>query len=161
MTKILPKGKLPPPTDIESYIRYDDVYVWYQLLDNRYDTDAQAILNRHYIRRIYATPDIPAPSDDAQLAQLKDRLSRQKIWFEQIRSEKLWYMLFVDGRLGNPHTEIMIIDERTREPKPLSSYSSLIQNIGAIKKTRLYVKPDDERRADALRASNRASRKMS
>ena len=141
MTKILPKGKLPPPIDIESYLRYDDVYIWYQLLANPYDVDAQAILNRTYIRRVYATPDIPSPEDEAKLTDIKTQLTQQGIWFEEIRSEKLWYTLFAEG---DPHKEIMIIDERTLEPKPLSSYSSLIQNIGAIRKSRLYVKPADE-----------------
>ena len=147
MAKILPNGKLPAPTDSESYLTYDDVFIWHMLLENRYDVDAQAILNRNYIRRIFSLPDIPSSADTQQLERVKMELNRRGIWFEEIRSEKLWYSLFVEG---DPHKEIMIIDERTRIPKPLSFYSPLIQNIGAIRKSRLYVKPEDSSKAEAF-----------
>ncbi|MDV7399360.1 hypothetical protein RZS08_48560, partial [Arthrospira platensis SPKY1] len=88
----------------------------------------------------------PSLADTEQLERVKFELNRHGIWFEEIRSEKLWYSLFVEG---DPHKEIMIIDERTRIPKPLSFYSPLIQNIGAICKSRLYVKPEDSVKAEA------------
>ena len=45
------------------------------------------------------------------------------------------------------YKEIMIIDTPGGSMKPLSAYSRITQNIGTINQLRIYINPDDRKKA--------------
>lgn len=55
----------------------------------------------------------------------------------------LWYKLNTEEE----SKEIVIIKGLNREVSPLSTYSSIVKNMGEVKQIRVYVKPEDREKA--------------
>ncbi len=150
---VLDGGKYPDPSSssLESFIELDDYMMWDRVRSlRRDDPHCSAIMNRDHVREVYSTAEVPSPEDEADLQAKKLLLEQAEVKFFEDRSEKLWYALN-DSKNGDK--EIMVIALASEgSARPLSSYSSIVKNIGDVKQIRIYVWPQDRAKAEeALR----------
>lgn len=151
LKNVLDGGKFPDasPSCLESFMELDDYAMWDRFRSfRRDDPHCSAIMNRDHVREVYSTPEVPNPEDEADLQAKKVLLEQAEVDFYEDRSEKLWYEL-IDSKNGDK--EIMVIAAGSeRSARPLSYYSSIVNNIGDVKQIRIYVWPQDRAKAEEV-----------
>lgn len=140
----LPNGKLPSPNKINAYLDRDDFYAWNLLKKNKDIPDCKAILERNHIRLVFSTDETTDESNATKLKKIENLLNSSKIWYHVDNSKGVWYKM---NKEKGDNKEIIIIDTEKNSAKPLSSYSRIAKNIGAINQFRIYVKPEDRKRS--------------
>lgn len=151
LKNVLDGGKFPGASSscLEVFMELDDYAMWDRFRSfRRDDPHCSAIMNRDHVREVYSTPEVPNPEDETDLQAKKVLLEQAEVDFYEDRSEKLWYEL-IDSKNGDK--EIMVIapgSERTA--RPLSYYSSIVNNIGDVKQIRIYVWPQDRAKAEEV-----------
>lgn len=149
MKAVLKDGKLPTQKEIDRFLELDDIVIWSMFKDNCENHNCKSILNRNHVREIHSTPETPIDSDEKNKEDVKGKLDGQGIWYYEDKAEGLWYRLNIDEK---ENKEIMIISNGIRKARPLSQFSTIVRNMGEIKQIRIYVKPEDRRKAEeALR----------
>lgn len=134
---------LPSPENIERFLTLDD-YIVFDFIKNHPEIeDCKMIMDRKHIRRLYSTPEKPDDEDEKDKESKIEILNENGIWFFEDKADRTWYKL---NEEGEENREIMIIDIDSN-PKPLSQYSRIAENISEIKQICLYVKCDDKERA--------------
>lgn len=141
---ILPEGILPRPKKIQKFLKMDDFYIWDLMKKKRKNNlHCQAILDRKHIRLAYSTPEIPTEADESEYKKVEHLLKESKIWYHIDNSKSVWYKM---NKEKGDNKEVMIIDAPGGKAKPLSSYSRIAKNIGAINQLRIYVNPGDRKK---------------
>lgn len=142
MKEVLPTGKLPSPKEIEKFLDIDDFSLWMQFKNNLENFNCRAILYRDPIRTAYYTPETPTKEDEDKLKNKEDLLKKEGIWYYKDVVEKPWY--------NDNDEKIMIINKEKNRTYPLSENSFIVKNMKKIKQIRIYVKPEDREKVDAL-----------
>jgi HD superfamily phosphohydrolase len=155
----LHRETLPPPGDIEEYLKLDDLTILAPIVaEKESNEDYKAIVDRKHIRCVYSD-DITKSTDERGHESFKcESLETVKSHFEQAgvpiahidKIQNEWY------KKGEPTTEkpteeIMVFSEgagRKKTAQLLSAESCIIKNIGSILKWRLYVRLQVKREAD-------------
>lgn len=147
MREVLKNNKLPTPKEIDKYLKLDDIIIWSRMLrKKKVNRDCSSIIHRDHIRVIHSTPETPTPDDEKEKDKCKRKLKRKSIWFYEDKTEHSWYKLDTDDKEDK---EIMIICDLGRMARPLShpKFSSIVRNMGKIKQIRIYVRPEDRKKA--------------
>jgi len=138
-------GELPSPKEIDRFLDLDDIMLWRMFRDKKEDFDCESILRRNHIREIHHTFETPTESDEKKKEDVKRKLESTEIWFHEDKAERLWYELNKDEK---ENKEIMIITNGSRTVRPLSEFSCIARNMGGVKQIRIYVKPEDKKKAE-------------
>jgi len=142
MKDVLPTGKLPSPKEIEKFLDFDDFSLWALFKNNKEKFSCRSILYRDPIRQAYSTPETPTNEDEDKLKNKEDLLKKKHIWSYTDMIEKSWYK--------NNEEKIMIINKKTKRTYPLSENSFIVKNMMKITQKRIYVKPANREKVDAL-----------
>lgn len=138
MRQVLSGGKLPPPDELEDFMKLDDNSLWTLFKKNDIDFNCQSILSRDHIREVDYTPETPTEADEGRIEKNKEKLRKKNIQFYEDKAEKVWYKL--NANKGE-NEEIMIISDGTAYP--LSKDSSIVKNMKNIKQIRIYTRSGD------------------
>lgn len=137
---------LPPPDEIESYLKLDDHEIWHQMKKNDEVFWCNSIMTRNHLRLVYETREIPTVEDEEIVNKIKESLDLKSIWSWEDMAKNVWYKQNKDkgGR-----EEIAIIG-KDKSARPLSEYSKLVKNLGELRQIRLYVKLKDRDEAEKI-----------
>jgi len=143
LQSFLPDGVFPPPNEVDEFLKWDDWKIFELIKQNaESNNDCKAILDRKHVRCVYETLEHKDLEDLKKLEKAKDML-KDLVCFED-EAFKLWYnMSKEEGDM-----EIFII--RQNKIKPLSSYSTIVKNIGRIHQIRLYTLYENKNRAKKM-----------
>lgn len=145
MREVLKNNKLPTPKEIDKYLKLDDIIIWSRMLrKKKVNRDCSSIIHRNHIREIHYTPETPSADDEKEVDRVKRKLKSRNIWFYEDKAEHSWYKLDTDDKEDK---EIMIICDPDRMARPLSQFSSIVNHMGKIKQIRIYVRPEDRKKA--------------
>jgi HD superfamily phosphohydrolase len=129
--KILKNEVLPDTNHLDEYLDIDDYVIWEHIKKNKLDKDFRALLYREQVRAIYSTKEMKSNDSQKNIEKKSAILNDHKIPFIVDELNSLWYKSKID-------LEIMVIDKENN-PSPLSKYSPIVQNIGEIGQSRIYV----------------------
>ncbi|MCL4552879.1 MAG: HD domain-containing protein [Candidatus Marsarchaeota archaeon] len=144
----------PPPTTEESlrnYLDWTDRKVLGQLSGGAGGKHARILECRDHYRDVHQTPEVPSPEDIDEAQAAYQLLAEYEPFYD--KAESSWYKFEKD--------DISVIDETPSAPLqtvPLSSLSSVVSGLKAIKQIRIYV-PRDKKR-DALAALGKLNSKQ-
>ncbi|MCK4348747.1 MAG: HD domain-containing protein [Thermoplasmatales archaeon] len=140
----IPGGQLPAPNNVEEFLKFDDITLCSLFKNRNDDINCNSITSRDHIRVYRETPETPKLEDEKEIERVKQALTDENIWYYEDRAEGLWYKL-KGSEEGT--TEIRIIQDDGKI-QPLEDLSSVVRNIGEIKKIRIYVKPREKEKAE-------------
>ena len=137
-------GTLPTPNELQKYLDLDDYEIWHQLKNKENDFWYGSIISRNHIRKVFSMEEVSTSQDEAVLDEIKTKFDEKEIWYWEDMAKKVWYKMN-SGEVGKE--EIMIIGDGVGVT-PLPEYSRIVENIGELRKFRLYVKPEDREGAE-------------
>ncbi|MDY6965441.1 MAG: HD domain-containing protein [Halobacteriota archaeon] len=130
-------NSLPPPEEIDEFMKLNDFEIWKFILDHSSDNaNCAAILRRNHIREVYSTSETPTQEEEERKKKIEKRLDDEGIWYYEDEAKGLWYKL---NEGGEEDLEVMIID-KSGGVAPLHSHSSIVKNMGEMKQIRIYTK---------------------
>jgi hypothetical protein len=146
-------GRLIPPSptypslteqdSLNRYIQMDDWWVLGLIHSGLAGQHGEFILKRSPHRGVYETPEVPEDRDLEKLDQIKVALGELVKFVGD--ASKSWY-----SRGAN---DLSIVPNRTDVPvrgRPLSTYSRIVANLGAVAQQRIYVDPNDRESARSI-----------
>lgn len=133
-------GKLPSVEDIDQYLEFDDYELWCRMKDDEENEWFDRIKNRNHLRLLDKTD---YSNGQEKLKELEKELEDEGIqnWRDDLT--KSWYK-------PNIEEEIMVIDKEGN-PTPLSEISKIVDNLAEFDEIRLYVKPEDRKKAKKIK----------
>ena len=151
---VLDNGQLPPPEEIFDFLKIDDYNMWCLFKKNQDNYHCRSILDRKHVRVVYKTPETPDEADENNKERNKRILDGEGIPYYEDKAGSLWYKI-KGNEEGTTEISIMCDKGRERKVKPLEELSSIVSNMGEIKKIRIYVKPEDRKRAKEVLESQK------
>lgn len=136
LAELLPGGCFPRPSvgELEDYLGWDDWRVLGRLAEGGGGEHGTRFATRDHYREITHTPETPSASDLERLAAWRSSLG--DLLAAEIPAQKSWYK--------TDQSDVQIMAETpAREVKPLSTYSSVVSNIKAVRQVRLYAVPEN------------------
>ncbi len=132
-------GTLPPPSELDDYLRLDDYKVWNLMQDDDSNEWFEDMVKRDHIRRVFVSNN---DVEQKELKEIIERLEEEKIWYWKDDLETRWYE-------EDMEKEIMLIGE-DGELTLLSNKSNIIDNLDLYNKNRLYVKPNERDKVNKI-----------
>ncbi|HOB37647.1 MAG: HD domain-containing protein [Methanomassiliicoccaceae archaeon] len=145
MREVLPNGLLPPPDKIEEYISYDDSKIWTMIKQASEKPDCKAVVNWSHIRLLHNTSETPDEKEMDYFEGLVKALDKKEIWNHVDLAETTWY------RLNDQESKEISIIDKWGKVDPLSSFSKIVKNMGAVKRSSVYVKMADREMAEQIK----------
>jgi hypothetical protein len=143
-------GKLPTPNKLKEFHELDDYAVWHMMREKKDSYWATSILERKHLRKIFETKDVPKEQDINKAEEIKKQLSSKQICHWEDIANRVWYKLNND----ESGKEIWIITKsKERNASPLSQYSRIVKSLSESRQIRIYVKPEDEIKAQKIMSS--------
>jgi hypothetical protein len=151
LSRLLPRGAFPRPTNqgLDRYLEWDDWRVLGLIAAEEGGEHGERLARRDHYREIRHSPETPESADLKELGRWRAALG--DLLAAECEAEKSWY------KLGQPDIPVLSVQPGSAV-KPLSSYSSVVGSIQAIRQVRLYVRPEDRDEAER-RLSNRNRRR--
>jgi hypothetical protein len=133
-------GQLPPPWDIDEFLKLDDYTTW-NIMKEKNSEWFKMIKERKHLKVVYEEEMTSKENHTQILDTIRQELSNQGIWYWEDSPDrpKSWY------GMGNGEEEIYIIKED--KPNRLSEYSPIVKYLKRRMVRRIYVKPFDYERA--------------
>ena len=125
----------PRGEDLAKYLSWNDWRVLGLLADGQGGEHGRRLADRDHYREIDHTSETPQVDDLERLEQWRELLGDRVA--TEIRAEKSWY------KLGND--DIPVVSETAGGIMPLSSYSSVVKSIRAVRQVRLYAATPEQR----------------
>jgi uncharacterized protein len=138
LTKILPGGHFPAPTNLDEYLVWDDWKVLGELAAGKGGEHGTRLCRRDHYREIHHTPEVCSPEDLDDLERIKATLGELLVAEES--ATKSWY------KTGS--TDIAVLG-RNNEVLPLSTHSKVIGGMKSNNQVLLYV--ESENKTEALK----------
>jgi len=119
--EILKKAKkhkecYPPPSKLDEYLKYDDWFMYSQIITGKASSSGDIICNRKHYKCIYETQVRPTETDESKLLELKATYSDQESYLDEAHTS--WYKLDKD---------IKICDGNGMQP--LSEKSDIVKSM--------------------------------
>lgn len=128
------------PSDVDSFLEWDDVRVIHLLMNTDRDENATRIINRRHFTPVFETPEHPTDEEITRLEFLYDK------FVKEFEAEEY----FTDMAAKAPHkfsSAGFHVKKRTNDYQNLVKHSKLIKNLEKIEQHRIYTKGDIKRRA--------------
>jgi uncharacterized protein len=137
LKNLLPGGQFPKPigSDLKKYLKWDDWRVLGLLAAGKGGDHGQRLASRNHYRMIYATPEVPAENDEAELAKVCAALG--SLLVARMPAAKSWYK--------RDNTDIAVLRSAVSDKSvvPLSFFSSVVRNLEKNDQILLYCRPED------------------
>ncbi|MEF8848942.1 MAG: hypothetical protein V5A68_07400 [Candidatus Thermoplasmatota archaeon] len=143
---ILEQKNYPSPEKINDYLKLDDYKVYNSIINTDRDYHCNSIKKRNHIRLLRKTPEIPNKKDVKKKNDWIDKLKNNNIWHHEDIASKAWYKMTGDEESN----QIMIINRKDQKVNPLAEHSNIVKKMGEIKQIRIYVKPQDKKKAEKI-----------
>jgi hypothetical protein len=133
LSEMLPGQCFPKPVaeDLDQYLGWDDWRVLGLLADGKGGEQGARLARRDHYREIIHTPETPTADDLERLGTWRAALG--DLLAVAIPAEKSWYKT-------GPADVQFLTDWPKSEVKPLSTYSSVVENIQPVRQVRLYAR---------------------
>lgn len=132
MKELLRGACFPTPDKLEDYLGWDDWRVLGLLAQGEGGEHGQRLSNRNHYRLIFASNEVQTRADRKKLASIRKCLG--EMLAAEMPASKSWY------KSGD--NDIPVLDEND-DSKALSSYSSVVRNIGQSDQVLLYCRPEN------------------
>ncbi|GAF26388.1 HD superfamily phosphohydrolases [Moorella thermoacetica Y72] len=142
------KGKFPPPTsaeNIDNYLEWDDWRVLGLIRAGYGGEDGRILRERKHHRFVYQTSEVPDVNELNQLERVCEKLGTLVSFIDS--AEKSWY------KFDKEDVYIYLDDhEKRKKPKTvlLSSLSSVVRGLNAVKQQRVYVPWERKKEAEEI-----------
>jgi uncharacterized protein len=133
LKELLPGGVFPKPTvsELMEYLKWDDWRVLGLIGEGKGGDHGQRLATRNHFRKIYGTPEVSKLSDLNELKIVKEKLGDLIVAEES--ASKSWY------KTGTPDIRVMT---ENKGPRPLSMFSTVLENLKANNQVLLYSRPE-------------------
>lgn len=137
----LPGGVFPPPDDLNSYLKWDDIRVIQCLQDDlEMHRAAKAIMTRNHYREVHSTTDYPKAEEIMEFNGIHNRLRSEILGGNESA-------LILDDASISPHrfrkASFEVRGHTSGEFMPIHEVSPLINSVNPIHKLRLYLKASE------------------
>jgi HD superfamily phosphohydrolase len=136
-------GELEVPTDVERYLRCDDIYLWSVLRASK-NPWAQRVVERRAYRMLLEVKEVSGAAAEVEFDRILDALGKAKIHaiVHRAKSElSKYFRVGVEAPAAELNPPLYVVDDTG--PTPVEQYSPLYQRYaGAVHLHRIYVEPE-------------------